>query len=99
MSYGTEWRKSGACATADPDLFYPIGTGNAAARQIAEACRICAACHVRRECLDYAMEIQEAHCIWGGTTPEKRAHAPRNQKDAQRYGSQTGQRNRPETDA
>ena len=99
MSYGTEWRKSGACATADPDLFYPIGTGNAAARQIAEACQICAACRVRRECLDYALENQEAHGIWGGTTPEERAYARRKQTEAQRYGARTGQRTAPETAA
>ena len=99
MSYSTEWRKSGACATADPDLFYPIGTGNAAARQIAEACRICAACHVRRECLDYAMENREAHGIWGGTTPEERAHARRKETDAQRYEARTAQRTAPETAA
>jgi WhiB family redox-sensing transcriptional regulator len=63
-------RKSGACATADPDLFYPIATGIVAARQTSEVRRICAVCQVRRQCLGYAMET---HGIWGGTTPEERS--------------------------
>ena len=99
MSYSIEWHKSGACATADPDLFYPIATGIMAARQTAEACRICAVCHVRRQCLDYAMENREAHGIWGGTTPEERSRARRKEMDAQRYASGNARRTAPETAA
>ena len=89
MRYSTEWRELGACTTADPDLFYPVATGVVAARQTAEACRICAACRVRRECLDFAMENREAHGIWGGTTLEQRAEARRKEAEARRYAART----------
>ncbi len=40
----------------------------------AEAKAICAGCAVRRECLDYAIAIREAHGIWGGLNEcERRA--------------------------
>jgi WhiB family redox-sensing transcriptional regulator len=65
--YVTDWRATGACLSADPDLFFPI-----AARQTFQAQRICAGCRVRQECLDFAMKTGEAHGIWGGTTPEER---------------------------
>jgi WhiB family transcriptional regulator, redox-sensing transcriptional regulator len=65
--YVTDWRETGACLSADPDLFFPI-----AARQTVQAQRICAGCRVRQECLDFAMKTGEAHGIWGGTTPEER---------------------------
>jgi WhiB family transcriptional regulator, redox-sensing transcriptional regulator len=70
--YAMDWRAAGACLSADPDLFFPIATGTAAARQIMKAQRICAGCRVRQECLDFAMRTGEAHGVWGGTTPEER---------------------------
>jgi WhiB family redox-sensing transcriptional regulator len=70
--YATEWRKSGACLTADPDLFFPVATGSVAAQQAERARRICVGCHVRRQCLQFAVDFGEAHGIWGGTTPEER---------------------------
>jgi WhiB family redox-sensing transcriptional regulator len=62
--------------SADPDLFFPISTGGKAVAQIAQARRICAGCQVRRQCLDFALEIRELEGIWGGTTLEEREHAP-----------------------
>ena len=38
--------------------------------------RICQACEVRAECLDYALQAGEEHGIWGGlTTGQRRALA------------------------
>jgi WhiB family redox-sensing transcriptional regulator len=34
--------------------------------------QICAVCVVRRECLDYAIEIREPHGIWGGLNEAER---------------------------
>jgi WhiB family redox-sensing transcriptional regulator len=99
VSYSTEWHRSGACATADPDLFYPIATPIIAAGQTSEARRICAVCQVRRQCLDYAMETREAHGIWGGTTPEERSRARRKEANAQRYALRNARRTAPETAA
>jgi WhiB family redox-sensing transcriptional regulator len=72
-----EWRASGACLTADPDLFFPIATGHVAAKQITKAQQVCARCGVRQQCLEFAMRTGEAHGIWGGTTPEDRTRARR----------------------
>jgi len=66
------WRTAGSCASADPELFFPVaGNQKAAAR----ACRICAGCPVRRQCLEFAVETGETEGIWGGTTPAERVRA------------------------
>lgn len=74
-----EWRAAGACVSRDPDLFFPISPGGAAASQVAQALRICAGCPVRRQCLEFALRTNEAEGIWGGTTPEERAQARRHE--------------------
>jgi len=71
------WRAAGACATADPELFFPISPGGASARQITQAQRICAACQVRLQCLEFALRGNEMEGIWGGTTPQERVGARR----------------------
>ena len=48
IEYAADWRASGACLSADPDLFFPIATAGPAGRQITEARRICVGCHVRQ---------------------------------------------------
>lgn len=76
--YATDWRATGACASADPELFFPLATGVAvAAGQVRKAQRICAGCEVRQQCLDFAMRNGEMHGVWGGTTPEERIRARR----------------------
>jgi WhiB family redox-sensing transcriptional regulator len=74
---GWRWRAAGACASADPDLFFPVSAIGIAAAQADQACRICAGCQVRRQCLQFAMDQGEMEGIWGGTTPEERVHARR----------------------
>ena len=71
------WREAGACASADPDLFFPISAAGKGAAQVARARRVCAGCRVRRQCLDFAIAAGEAEGIWGGTTPEERLRARR----------------------
>ncbi|MFM8302673.1 MAG: WhiB family transcriptional regulator [Actinomycetota bacterium] len=34
--------------------------------------RICTACHVSRECLEFALATNQEAGIWGGTTEEER---------------------------
>ena len=75
----TEWRESGACVNADPDLFFPIGGGQWGARQVRRAQQVCAQCQVRQQCLEFAIDAGERHGIWGGTTPEERQRARRNE--------------------
>jgi WhiB family transcriptional regulator, redox-sensing transcriptional regulator len=38
----------------------------------ANAKAICATCTVRRDCLDYAVQIREPHGIWGGLNETER---------------------------
>jgi WhiB family redox-sensing transcriptional regulator len=78
--YATDWREAGACLSADPDLFFPIAVGELAAGESVSALHVCARCPVRQQCLDFAMRTNEAHGIWGGTTPEERIRARRRNK-------------------
>jgi WhiB family redox-sensing transcriptional regulator len=80
----TDWRAAGACLRADPDLFFPVSAGGAAATQIAKAREICARCQVRRQCLEFALRTGEAQGIWGGTTPEERARERRRERSRRR---------------
>jgi len=76
------WRGSGACLTADPDLFFPITPAGPGEQQIARAKNICAGCKVQRQCLDFAMSRDQVYGIWGGTTPEDRQRERRRRRRA-----------------
>ena len=56
----------------DPDVFFPIGSTGPALEQIEAAQRICAACPVSEECLEFALATNQEAGIWGGTTEEER---------------------------
>ena len=66
------WRAHSACASADPDLFYPLSLVGRSASQIRRAKAICARCPVRNPCLSFALANSDAHGIWGGTTGDER---------------------------
>ena len=63
------WRDRAACKGSDPELFHPMQGEVKAARQAKE---VCDRCDVRQECLDYAVENNEQHGIWGGTSVRQR---------------------------
>ena len=67
-----EWRDLAACASHDPDMFFPAGETGPAAEQIRYAKRVCAGCDVAEECLGYAIETNQVAGIWGGLTDEER---------------------------
>jgi WhiB family transcriptional regulator, redox-sensing transcriptional regulator len=71
------WRSAAACRSADPELFFPISAFGQALEQAAEAKAICVSCHVRRQCLTFALRTRQAHGIWGGMTEEERAFMSR----------------------
>jgi WhiB family redox-sensing transcriptional regulator len=71
----TNWRASGACLHADPDLFFPISSAGRALSQIAQAKALCARCTVIRECVEFAYANAPIQGIWGGMTPEERRQA------------------------
>ena len=61
------WKQYGACATADPDLFFPKRGGDTS-----QAKAICASCQCRKACLEYALRHGEKYGIWGGKSERER---------------------------
>nr|WP_055122142.1 WhiB family transcriptional regulator [Corynebacterium oculi] len=62
-----EWQDQALCAQTDPEAFFPEKGGSTR-----EAKRICRACGVRDECLEYALENDERFGIWGGLSDRER---------------------------
>ena len=61
------WMVHGLCRGASPVDFFPsTGAGVDAAR------RVCMQCPVRVQCLDYALNHQIDHGVWGGTSERER---------------------------
>ena len=62
-----DWQEQALCAQTDPEAFFPEKGGSTR-----EAKRICQACGVRDECLEYALEHDERFGIWGGLSDRER---------------------------
>jgi WhiB family redox-sensing transcriptional regulator len=61
------WQEEALCAQTDPESFFPEKGGSTR-----EAKRICAACDVRQECLEFALARDERFGIWGGLSERER---------------------------
>ncbi|MDR0505030.1 MAG: WhiB family transcriptional regulator [Bifidobacteriaceae bacterium] len=61
------WQELALCPQTDPEAFFPEKGGSTR-----EAKRICSACEVQRECLEYALAHDERFGIWGGTSERER---------------------------
>jgi WhiB family redox-sensing transcriptional regulator len=58
-----KWVKEALCAEVDPVIFFPeIGENPLAAK------KVCMACNVRVQCLEYSLKNNERFGIWGGLT-------------------------------
>ena len=68
----SDWWRSAACREADPELFFPIAAHGPGAGEVARAKAVCAACRVRRQCLQYALATHQLHGVWGGTSEDER---------------------------
>jgi WhiB family redox-sensing transcriptional regulator len=68
----TAWMVDALCAQTDPDAFHP-----APGESLRAAKSVCLACPVRAECLAYALDHNERHGVWGGTSPNERAQVRR----------------------
>ena len=66
------WRNRASCRDTSPDLFFPVGTTGIALDQIDAAKRVCGACPVAGECLDFALATNQEAGVWGGRTEEER---------------------------
>ncbi|SYZ32812.1 WhiB family transcriptional regulator [Propionibacterium australiense] len=69
LSEGGElsWRDNALCAQTDPEAFFPEKGGSTR-----EAKKVCQACSVRGECLEYALTHDERFGIWGGLSERER---------------------------
>jgi WhiB family redox-sensing transcriptional regulator len=69
------WHIKAACRGPESALFFPPSLPerreDREARE-ARAKQICFECHVRQECLDFAVRVREPHGIWGGLTETER---------------------------
>lgn len=64
---GEEWMADARCRTLPPAVFFPVDlTG------VVQAKRICAVCTVTTSCLEYALEHNLEHGVWGGTSERAR---------------------------
>lgn len=61
-----EWQELANCQGVDPDLYFPDRAD--AERAYAITKQICAACEVRDECREWAIENRMDSGMWGGMT-------------------------------
>jgi WhiB family redox-sensing transcriptional regulator len=66
------WLPEARCIGNDPELFFPVGTSDAALAQTAEAKHICGTCSVRPDCLEWALATFQDAGVWGGLDEEER---------------------------
>jgi WhiB family redox-sensing transcriptional regulator len=74
------WWSRAACATADPELFFPISYTGPALRQVSKAKAVCARCQIQPQCLRYALDAGSIQGIWGGTTEDERRRLLRRER-------------------
>jgi WhiB family redox-sensing transcriptional regulator len=61
------WQTEALCAQTDPEAFVPEMGGSTR-----DAKKVCGACNVRAECLEYALANDERFGIWGGLSERER---------------------------
>lgn len=71
-SESLNWQERSLCAQTDPEAFFPEKGGSTR-----DAKRVCMACEVRVQCLEYALEHDERFGIWGGLSERERRRVKR----------------------
>jgi WhiB family transcriptional regulator, redox-sensing transcriptional regulator len=66
------WSDRAARLSAEPETFFPVGTGGVALDDVSVAKAICAGCAVLAECRDYALRSRQPFGVWGGMDEEQR---------------------------
>jgi WhiB family redox-sensing transcriptional regulator len=84
-----DWRDRAACVGEDPELFFPVGTGRYAERQVAEAKLVCQRCPVVARCADFAV-TNGYEGVWGGLDDEQRRQLRRRSHVVERCQRSTG---------
>lgn len=63
------WKARAVCARTGPEdaVWFPgVGKSSRPAKVL------CFGCPVRRDCLEFALALEEKHGIWGGLSPDER---------------------------
>jgi WhiB family redox-sensing transcriptional regulator len=69
------WMSDALCKDAPPGAFFPSdGVG------VERACRVCAQCPVKLECLEYALTYRIDHGVWGGCSERERRRIARSRR-------------------
>lgn len=75
------WKDDASCKGTSPDMWFPADRRNRRERHHDDpavkiltkmAKLICLECPVQRECLAWALAVDERHGIYGGLTPSER---------------------------
>lgn len=66
------WRKKAACRGFDTNLFFPKRYSEDGLASISDGRIVCASCTVRKECLEFAMDNNINHGLYGGLAPKDR---------------------------
>ena len=69
------WQIKASCRGPQASVFFPPAQFERKDEKLERESRakaICRTCPVKRECLDYAVTIREAHGIWGGLNEVER---------------------------
>ena len=72
------WKDRAACRGENPELWFPRGDDerhyNKRVRALTMTARaICERCPVQTDCLQYALDVDERHGMYGGLTERERA--------------------------
>lgn len=70
----TEWMQYGLCK-GHTNIFFPARGQN---KKFKLAKKICESCPVKKQCLDFALENEEMHGVWGATSERTRRVMRRN---------------------
>jgi WhiB family redox-sensing transcriptional regulator len=70
----SSWESRALCRDVDAGFIPPLREESDTERRTRESAakRVCAACPVRRECLEYALRVGEEFGIWGGMNEVER---------------------------
>lgn len=66
------WHAHALCGEETAELFFPVGSTGSALRQIQQAKAFCHRCPVMQQCLNWSLDTQEPHGVWGGLSEEER---------------------------
>jgi WhiB family transcriptional regulator, redox-sensing transcriptional regulator len=68
----SSWWELAACQSADPEVFFPVSVTGGGLAALRHAQQVCAACLIRQQCLEYALDAGPLQGVWGGTSEEER---------------------------